>query len=101
LGMDYARNVGIEVQEHITDGYIRNMLEYQEANKGAMVVDYDIRRVGRRVGVASHNRPKLCISIPIETVGECKRCSVEARLGDGLCKRCWDRKIGKNKYLRA
>jgi len=34
----------------------------------------------------------------IETIGQCKKCNKEDYLGDGLCQRCWDKMIGKNKY---
>lgn len=33
-----------------------------------------------------------------ETIGHCKRCNKEDYLGEGLCQRCWDRQIGKNRY---
>jgi endogenous inhibitor of DNA gyrase (YacG/DUF329 family) len=34
-----------------------------------------------------------------ETIGACKKCKKEDYLGDGLCQRCWDKQIGKNRYM--
>ena len=33
-----------------------------------------------------------------EEKGNCERCGKEDYLGEGLCQKCWDRKIGKNRY---
>jgi hypothetical protein len=34
-----------------------------------------------------------------ETIGACNKCKKEDYLGDGLCQRCWDKQIGKNRYM--
>jgi hypothetical protein len=33
-----------------------------------------------------------------EEIGICKKCHKEDYLGEGLCQKCWDRTIGKNRY---